>query len=128
MNKEKWRLVQSLDTAASCADIKKSGSKTVAAIASAKAAAIYGLVVLKKIEQSAVTRYVLVSDVQVTVERHQKPRTMFELHLKNEVGSLMKAVSAFALRDINIIKIESRPSSQMIKLQKAWDYVVVIFW
>ena len=121
-------MVQSLDTAASCADIKKSGSKTVAAIASAKAAAIYGLVVLKKIEQSAVTRYVLVSDVQVTVERHQKPRTMFELHLKNEVGSLMKAVSAFALRDINIIKIESRPSSQMIKLQKAWDYVVVIFW
>ena len=124
--KGKYRLVQTLDTANSCADIQKSGSKTIAAIASARAASIYGLVVLKKIEQSAVTRYVLVSHTAVTPERHQNPRTMLELHLKNQVGSLMKAISAFGMRDINIIKIESRPSSQMIKLQKAWDYVVVI--
>jgi prephenate dehydratase len=38
----------------------------------------------------------------------------------------MKAVSCFALRDISINKIESRPSSRSIKLQKAWEYVVYI--
>ena len=120
------RLVQTLDTAAACADIKQAGSRRRAAISSARAASVHGLKVLEQIGNSAVTRYVLVSNAPIVPERHQNPRTMLELHLKNQVGSLMKAVSAFSLRDINIIKIESRPSSQMIKLQKAWDYMVVI--
>ncbi len=47
----------------------------------------------------------------------------------------MKAVSAFSLRDIrylgigtknSIAKIESRPSSRSIRLQKPWEYIVYL--
>ena len=38
----------------------------------------------------------------------------------------MKAVTVFSHRDINISKIESRPSSRSIRLQKAWEYIVYL--
>jgi prephenate dehydratase len=118
------KLVQSLDTAASCEEIQKSGLKNVAAIASSRAAALYGLQVLQEIDTSAVTRYVLVAKQPIVPERHMSPRTSLEIVLKNQVGAIMKAVTVFSHRDINIAKVESRPSSRSIRLQKPWEYIV----
>ncbi|KAJ3307091.1 hypothetical protein HDV03_002602 [Kappamyces sp. JEL0829] len=119
------KLVQSLDTAGSCQMIQSTKSRHLAAIASSRAASLYGLDVLSEIaSEKSVTRFVLVAKAPVIPERHFNPRTSLQIVLKNQVGALMKAVSCFALRDISISKIESRPSSRSIKLQKAWEYVV----
>jgi prephenate dehydratase len=120
------KLVQSLDTAASCEEIQKEQLKDVAAIASARAASLYGLTVLTEIDSVAVTRYALVSTAPIVPERHLMPRTSLEIVLKNQVGAIMKAVAVFSHRDINISKIESRPSSRSIRLQKAWEYIVYL--
>jgi prephenate dehydratase len=120
------KLVQSLDTAASCEEIQKGNLKNVGAIASARAASIYGLSVLSEIDTLTVTRYALVSTNAIIPERHLMPRTSLEVVLKNQVGAIMKAVTVFSHRDINISKIESRPSSRSIRLKKAWEYIVYI--
>jgi prephenate dehydratase len=119
-------LVQSMDTAASCEKIQKGNLKHVAAIASSRAASLYGLTVLSEIDSLAVTRYALVSSKPIVPERHLMPRTSIELVLKNQVGAIMKAVTVFSHRDINISKIESRPSSRSIRLQKPWEYIVYL--
>jgi prephenate dehydratase len=94
------KLVQSLDTAWSCQQIQQHKLTGIAAIASKKAAALYGLYVIYEIETSAVTRYALVSKSPVVPERHLNPRTSIQVVLKNQVGAMMKAISAFSLRDI----------------------------
>ncbi|KAJ2998375.1 hypothetical protein HDV02_004590 [Globomyces sp. JEL0801] len=120
------KLVQSLDTAFSCKHIQESKSNTVAAIASERAAKMYGLQVLEVIGSPAVTRYALVSKTPITPERHLLPRTSLEVVLKNQIGAFAKAITVFSHRDINISKIESRPSSRSIRLQKPWEYSVYI--
>lgn len=120
------KLVQSIDTASSCELIQKSKLDNVLAIASERAAKLYGLKVLQKLDSVAVTRYALVATKEVVPERHLAPRTSIEIILKNQVGAIMKAVTAFSHRDINIAKIESRPSSRSIRLQKPWEYIVYI--
>jgi prephenate dehydratase len=120
------KLVQTFDTASACRQIQESESNLCAAVASVRAAQLYGLEVLARIENSSITRYALVSRTPIIPERHLNPRTTFQVNLKNQVASLMKAVSAFAMRDINISKIESRPSSRSIILRKPWEYVVYI--
>ena len=135
------RLVQSIDTAGSCAEIAKNKLAQVGAIASERAAKMYNLQVLSEIaSEASVTRYALISKTPIVPERHTNPKTSIHVILKNQVGALMKAVSAFAHRDIrytlsfscflanfiSISKIESRPSSRSIKLHKAWEYEIFL--
>jgi prephenate dehydratase len=100
-----------------------------AAIASERAAKLYGLQILKSgIEdaQNTITRYILLSKKPIAPERHLDPKSSLVVMLKNEVGTFFKALSCFALRGIQISKIESRPSSRSITLSKPWEYVVYI--
>jgi prephenate dehydratase len=97
---EDKKFVQSLDTAGSCQQIQQQKLTGIAAIASKKAASLYGLQVIHEIDTSAVTRYVLVSKSPVVPERHLNPRTSIQVVLKNQIGAMMKATSAFSLRDI----------------------------
>ena len=94
------KLVQSLDTASSCEEIQRNKLAGIAAIASAKAASLYSLQVIHEIDTPAVTRYALVSKSLVVPERHLNPRTSVQVVLKNQVGAMLKAVTAFSLRDI----------------------------
>ncbi|KAI9099710.1 prephenate dehydratase [Phlyctochytrium arcticum] len=117
------------DTASSAASIQSAGTKHRAAIAGARAAQLYGLEVLRRdIEDEAntLTRYILISRRPINPERHLEPRTSISLWLKNQVGMFHKAIAAFAMRDINICKIESRPSTRSIQLSKPWEYVLYI--
>ncbi|KAJ1558112.1 hypothetical protein HK096_003489 [Nowakowskiella sp. JEL0078] len=123
------QLSQSSDTAVSAAMIKSENLENTAAIASLTAAKIYDLKVLKEsIEDNpdVVTRYLLISKSRETPERHMSPRTSFSLTLKNQIGSFFKALSCFALRDINVLKVESRPSVRSIQLSRPWEYILYI--
>ncbi|KAJ3288164.1 hypothetical protein HK104_008313 [Borealophlyctis nickersoniae] len=127
----KRTVAQATDTAGSAADIKAKGLKTAAAIAGARAAKLYDLAILQSgIEDDAntVTRYVLIKPAPLATppERHLEPRTSVCVLVQNRVGAFHKVVAAFALRDINIHKLESRPSTRSIQKSKPWEYFLYI--
>jgi prephenate dehydratase len=98
------------DTAGSVRDLKASGARDTAAIASQQAAIDYNLEILKEgIEDNHqnYTRFVVVSKAPDKPEGTAKTSVIFRL--KNEPGALYKSLGAFAEAGINLQKIESRP-------------------
>jgi len=81
-----------------------------AAIASSQAAKEYGGKVLKsRLEdhKQNFTRFFLITRSKKVAARADKTSIVFSL--KNVSGALFKALSVFALRDLDLSKIESRP-------------------
>lgn len=106
----KAKAVPTHDTAGSVRDLKASGAKDVAAIASKQAAIDYDLEILQEgIEDNHqnYTRFVVVS--KTAVEATEPSKTSIIFSLKNEPGSLYNSIGAFARNGINLQKIESRP-------------------
>ncbi|TPX57649.1 prephenate dehydratase [Powellomyces hirtus] len=118
---------QGHDTASSAARIQSQNLTTSAAICGSRAARLYGLDILAsgiEDDSNTVTRYILISRTPIKPERHLEPRTSISVWLKNQKGMFHKAAACFALRDINICKIESRPSTRAITISKPWEYVM----
>ncbi|MDH3889685.1 MAG: prephenate dehydratase [candidate division Zixibacteria bacterium] len=106
------------DTAGAVKMLSEETPPNAAAIASPLAAEIYGMKVLRKSiedEKFNFTRFLLLSKKMRPVRGVAKTSVVFSL--KNEPGNLYRALSVFALRDIDLRKIESRPSRR-----KAWQY------
>ena len=114
------------DTAGSVKMIMKERPTDAAAIASELAAKIYGGTILRRgIEDDSqnFTRFFLLEPPG------SKPRTLrgagkspwktsLVFSTKNIPGALFRALSALALRDLNLVKIESRPLRG-----KPWEYL-----
>ncbi|MBM4176517.1 MAG: prephenate dehydratase [Ignavibacteria bacterium] len=104
-------VTETYDTAGSVKMLMKSGSINSAAIASYSASKLYGGKILKRnIEdyKENFTRFLLLSKKKVkTIGKPNKTSIVFTL--KNESGILYKALSGFAIRGIDLTKIESRP-------------------
>jgi len=117
-----WQLVSSYDTAGSAAMVKENARKDEAAIASLRAAEVYGLEVLKEgIESDSqnYTRFFI-------LEKHPKHspdtnKTSIVFAAKNTPGSLYMCLKEFAERGINMTKLESRP-----RRNKPWMYVFYV--
>ena len=110
------------DTAGSVKHIMKEGLKDAAAIASRQAAAEYGgKVLLSSLEDNRqnFTRFFLLRRQRVVLPRANKTSIAFST--KNVPGALFKALSVFALREISLSKIESRPVPG-----KPWEYVFYV--
>lgn len=97
-------------------------SPGTAAIASREAAEIYGLEVLaENIEDQHdnATRFVVLA--RKCGARTGKDKTSVMFAIKNEVGALYHMLLPFRAHNINLTKIESRPSRT-----KAWDYTFFV--
>ena len=112
-------IVATYDTAGSAKLIRDKALKDTAAIASARAGEIFGLQVLESGIQDFelnLTRFVIVARNSETSPDADKTTIMFAL--PNEPGALFKALSVFALRDIDLTKLESRPIRG-----RPWEYM-----
>ena len=112
------------DTAGSVKLIMESRETGAAAIASTSAAAVYGAkVIASGIEDDPqnFTRFSLLARAEEAAA-HPPPeiesaKTSIVFALENKTGSLYRAMAVFALRDLDLTKIESRPL-----IGRPWEY------
>ena len=112
-------VIATYDTAGSAKLIATEGMRDAAAIASARAAEVFGLASLAAAIQDYehnVTRFLIVGRTPIHQVTPNKTSIVFSLN--NEPGALFKALAVFALRDIDMTKLESRPMPG-----RKWEYV-----
>jgi len=110
------------DTAGSVKYVIGDGLRDAAGIASRHAATVYkGKILAAGIEDDKqnFTRFFLIRRRRRILPRANK--TSIAFGLKNIPGALFKALSVFALRDISLSKIESRPMRG-----RPWEYVFYV--
>ncbi len=112
------------DTAGSVKMIVEKGLRDSAAIASSVAAANYGAVILKpsiEDDRRNFTRFFQIhrtAAVPATPVSKRAAKTSVVFTTRNVPGALFRAIGAFALRDVDLNKIESRPLRG-----KPWEYL-----
>jgi prephenate dehydratase len=110
------------DTAGSVKHVMENCLRDAAAIAGKQAATEYGGEILKsglEDDKQNFTRFVLIGRSPRKNVKANKTSVCFSM--KNVPGGLFKALSVFALRDISLSKIESRP-----RRGHPWEYVFYI--
>jgi len=111
-------VVSTYDTAGSVKMIKERRLADSAAIASERAAEVYGMKVLRKaIEDNPnnYTRFFVLSKDDAPPSGQDKTSIIFSV--KHLPGTLFGVLQEFAVRSINLTKIESRPTRQ-----NPWEY------
>jgi prephenate dehydratase len=119
--------IRHYDTAGSVKMIMEEKLRDAGAIASAVAAEIYGGRILRRSIESDrqnFTRFFLLRTPQyarrhpIQAPDHAVWKTSLVFSTRNVPGALFRALSAFALRDLSLTKIESRPLRG-----KPWEYL-----
>ena len=118
INAHGFQKQESINTAVAANMVAEGGDPTVAAIASEETAQLYGLEVLERaINQSSknTTRFAVFSRVK-NQDPHHKHFIMY-FTVKNEAGSLSKAISILGQHGINLRALKSRPTKHL-----NWEY------
>lgn len=111
-------IIPASDTAGSVKMIKEKKRKDYAAVASAKAAELYKMKILaKEIEDNPhnFTRFFVLSKEDSLPTGNDKTSIVFSL--KHKPGALYDCLGEFAKRNINLSKLESRPTRH-----QPWEY------
>ena len=109
------------NTALAAKYVAQKGDKSVAAIASAEAAKIFGLEILEKninASRNNTTRFAVFT--KAGNERHSKnadTHTVILFTVRNEAGALAKAIEIIGKHGFNMISLRSRPMKEL-----SWQY------
>ena len=124
LRRRPWTLLTTYNTAGAGKLIAERRERHAAAVLSPRAAALFGLGVLAADIQDVPdnrTRFIVLGRQSAGATRIQGPaRTTVVFGVRNEPGSLLRALNTFAEREVNLSRLESRPSRE-----KAWEY---FFW
>jgi prephenate dehydratase len=115
-------IIATYDTAGSAKMVADAGLADAGAIASARAGKVFGLVSLAASVQDFddnITRFLVIGHKPIRSAVPDKTSIVFTL--PNEPGSLFKALSVFALRGIDLTKLESRPIPG-----RPWEYLFYV--
>lgn len=121
-NNENLKLIYFYNTAISAKHVSDLNDKSKAAIASERAAKIYGLDLIEKginDNESNNTKFVIISKKLELSNNCNKMTVTFSLD--NKAGTLYNLLKYFAQNQINMVKIESRPSKSRL-----WEYVLYV--
>jgi len=113
------QVIPAYDTAGSVKMIKEVEENNIAAIASSWAAELHGLKILNlNIQDNKFnyTRFLILSSELNINPKNNKTSIIFAVISKP--GALYRCLREFALRDININRLESRPSKR-----EPWEYI-----
>lgn len=113
--------VAAYDTAGSVKMLMENREAGAAAIASAAAAEVYGARILMagiEDDRRNFTRFLLLArDAEAGEPAADADKTSIVFVLEHRTGSLFRAMAVFALREIDLMKIESRPL-----IGHPWEY------
>ena len=109
------------NTALAAKYVSESGNRTIAAIASAEAAEIFGLEVVEKNINSSrnnTTRFAVFSRIE-TKRKENTPglHTVLMFTVRNEAGALAKAIEIIGKHGFNMHTLRSRPMKELL-----WQY------
>ena len=122
LEKHRYEAIPVYDTAGSVKIIKEKRLKNSAGIASERAAKLYGMKIIKKgIETNLqnFTRFLILFKKETKPTGNDKTSLIFST--KHVPGALYRALMAFAVRKINLTKIESRPI-----IGRPWEYNFIL--
>ena len=118
LEKHKWEIIPAYDTAGAVKIIKEKNLTNAAAIASEKAADLYSMKILSRDiadNPSNYTRFLVLGNEDAAPTGDDKTSIIFSA--KHAPGTLYHALGEFASRNINLTRIESRPTKTT-----AWQY------
>ncbi len=121
-NNPELRIETSYDTSGSVKEMIDSNRKDIAAIAGKRACdAFGGELLMESIQdyEENFTRFVLLGENFAYSSAADKTSVVFSF--QNKPGALFKSLSVFALRDIDLTRIESRPIAE-----RPWEYLFYI--
>lgn len=124
LSRHAWNIVPTADTAGAARQLATEGDSQVAAIASERAASLYGLRIAARSIQDAVenvTRFAVIARSRVEVPEATADargastaarETLITFETGHRPGDLVRALTVLADAGINLSRIESRPSGE----------------
>src|SRR5205823_5260070 len=120
-HRHQFEAISFYDTAGSVKMVIQDKLTDGAGIAGKSCAKIYGGRILAKNigdNRENYTRFFLLGPRSMALRNPQGVKTSIVFATKNVPGALFRCISVFALRDINLTKIESRPM-----VGRPWEYL-----
>ncbi|MCK5065851.1 MAG: prephenate dehydratase [Bacteroidales bacterium] len=118
------RLIESIDTAMSAADVAEKGARDTGAISSRMAAEKYGLeIIAESIETNKknYTRFLILAENGIVIPPEEVSKASIFFTVAHKFGSLSKILSILSYYEINLAKIQSMPIPG-----KDWEYMFFV--